>query len=143
MDAKERQRKLEKIKKIMDACCHESLCAARYEIEDCSTEEGIYLLMFVYNRQNEVIEARLAKHDDMVQIATKIRCKSQAQLEQCSAIARVAAEKYNVGCCVEVIHHRYDTLRAELYFEEGIKILRGTYVDIIYEMMKGELNESK
>lgn len=57
--------------------------------------------------------------------------------------ARVAAEKYDVGCCVEVIHHRYDTLRVELYFNQGTKILRGPYIDIIDEMMKGGLNESK
>lgn len=143
MATKEKQKKLEKIRKIMNACCMESMSIARYTIEDCNTESGIYQLLFAYNRKDEVVEARLAECNDMIDIAHKIRRKSQGQLEQCSAIRRVVAEKYNVSCCVEVINHRYDTLRAELYFKQGTKILRGPYIDIIEEIMKGELNESK
>lgn len=134
MNEKEKQRKLAKIKKILNAACMESICMSRYTIEECDTERGVYLLLFVYNRQNKVIEARLSNYNDMIDIATKIRKKTQNQIKQCQGISKVAFDKYNISCCVEVVNHRDDIMKIELYFADETKILTGTYSDIVDEI---------
>ena len=121
----------------------ESICMARYTIEECDTERGIYLLLFVYNRQNKVIEARLSNYIEMVEIATKIRKKIQSQLKQCQGISKVVLDKYNVGCCIEVVNHRDDILKAELYFADKTEIFTGTYSDIVDEIRYRMKYESK
>lgn len=134
MESKEKQRILAKIKKILNAACMESICMARYTIEECDTERGIYLLLFVYNRQGQVIESRLSDYNNMIEIAIKIRKKVQNQLKQCQGISKIVFDKYNVGCCIEVIKHHDDTMRAELYFADGTKTLSGSYYDIVDEI---------
>ena len=143
MNTKEDQRKLERIKKILDCCCMESICAARYTIEECDTERGRYLLLFVYNRQNKIIEARLSDYDDMVDIAIRIRRKCRNQLQQCTNISKIVFNKYNAGCCIEVMEHKNDKFRVDVYLNGYVTILKGEYNDIVEQLMKGINNESK
>lgn len=134
MEKKENQKKLKKIRRIMNRCCDESLSADRYTIEECNVEDDIYLLMFVYNTKNEIIEGRLASYDDMIEIAEKIRRKSQIHISQCNAIAHYIAEEYDMRCIVNVAHYRKDILKVTLCYDKGTKIIQGTCHDIIDEL---------
>lgn len=134
METKENQKKLKKIRRIMNRCCTESLSVNSYTIEERHVEDGIYLLMFVYNAKNEVIEARIASYDDMVEIAEKIRRKTQIHISQCNAIAHYIAEEYDMNCIVNVIHHRKDILKVTLSYNKGTKIIKGTYSEIMDDL---------
>lgn len=137
---KENQKKLKQIKRIMNLCCNESLSADRYTIEECSTEDGVYLLMFVYNAKNEVIEARLSSFDNMIDIAKKIRWKTQTHVSQCNAIAHLIAEKYDVSCVVEVLHYKNDILKVEMeVINQDSEVIKGTYNDIIDNLLKDKI----
>lgn len=137
MESKENQKKIKKISKIMDLCCDESLSVDRYTIDECNTEDGVYLLMFVYNAKNEVIEARLSSYSDMFDIAKKIRWKTQTHISQCNAIAHLVAERYNTSCIVEVLHYRNDILKVEIEVtKRGDIKITGTYRDIIDNLLK-------
>lgn len=140
METKENQKKLKKIRKIMNLCCDESLSADRYTIEECNTEDGMYLLMFVYNVKNEVIEARLSSYDGMVDIAKKIRWKTQTHVSQCNAIAHLIAEKYDVSCIIEILNYRNNLLKVKMdLINKGPEIIKGTYRDIIDYLLKGRI----
>ena len=134
METKENQKKLKKIRRTMNRCCYESLSVDRYTIEECNVESDVYLLMFVYNVKNEIIEGRIASYDDMVEIAEKIRRKSKIHISQCNAIAHYIAEEYDMRCIVNVIHYRKDILKVTLYYNQGIKIIQGTYSDIMNDL---------
>lgn len=134
METIENQKKLKKIRRIMNRCCDESLSADRYTIEERSVEDGMYLLMFVYNTKNEIIEGRIASYDDMVEIAEKIRTKSKIHINQRNSIEHYINEEYDTRCIVDVIHYRNDILKVT-YYDKGIKkIQQGTYGDIINEL---------
>lgn len=137
---KENQKKLKKIRKIMNLCCDESLSVDRYTIEECKTEDGMYLLMFVYNADNEIIEARLSSYDNMITIAEKIRWKTQTHISQCNAIEHLVAKKYDTSCIVEVLHYKNDVLRTEIELPKqgnyrDIIDIRGTYRDIMDNLL--------
>lgn len=143
MNTEENQRKLEKIKRILDCCCMESICAARYTIEECDTERGLYLLLFIYNRQNKIIEARLSSYDDMQDIAIRIRRKCRNQLRQYANISKIIVNKYSASCCIEVMEHKSDKFRVDIYLNGYVTILKGDYNEIIEQLIKGIHNESK
>ena len=134
MESKENQEKMKKIRRIMNRCCDKSLSVRRYTIEERSVEDGMYLLMFVYNVKNEILEARIASYDDMIEIAEKIRAKSRIHINQCDSIAHYIAEEYGMRCIVNVIHYRKDILKVTLSHDKGIKIIQGTYSDIIDDL---------
>lgn len=134
METKENQKKLKKIQRIMNRCCAESLSVNSYTIEERNVEDDVYLLMFVYNVKNEIIEARIASYDDMIEIAEKIKRKSQIHIDQCNAIAHYIAEEYDMRCIVNVIHYRKDMLKVTLSYNKGIKIIQGTYSDIMDDL---------
>lgn len=134
METRENQKKLKKIHRIMNRCCDESLSADRYTIEECNVEDDIYLLMFVYNTKNEIIEGRLASYDNMIEIAEKIRRKSQIHISQCNAIAHYIAEEYDMRCIVNVVHYRRDTLKVTMIYNKDIKVIQGTYGDIMDDL---------
>lgn len=134
METKENQKKLKKIRRIMNRCCAESLSVNRYTIEERNVEDDVYLLMFVYNVKNEIIEARIASYNNMIEITEKIRAKSKIHINQCNSIAHYIAEEYDIDCIVSVLHYRKDILKLELCLDKGIKIIQGTYSDIMNDL---------
>lgn len=134
METKENQKKIKKIRRIMNRCCAESLSVNSYTIEERRVEDGMYLLMFAYNSKNEIIEARIASYDDMVEIAEKIKGKSQMHINQCNAIAHYIAEEYDMECIVDVIHYKKDVLKVTLSYNKGIKIIKGKYSDVMGDL---------
>lgn len=143
MNTKENQRKLDEIKRILDRCCMESMCVARYTIEECDTERGVYLLLFVYNRQDKVIDARLSDYAGIKETAIKIIKKIQNQVKKCQCISKEVFDKYKVGCCVDLVEYYNDTFIVYVYFPTFTKILKGNYYDIIDEIRYRNIDESK
>lgn len=134
METKENQKKLKKIRRIMNLCCDESLSVNSYTIEERHVEDGIHLLLLVYNSKDEIIEGRIASYDDMIEIVKKIRWKTQTHISQCNAIANYIDEEYDMRCIVNVIHYRKDILKVTLRYNNGIKIIQGTYSEIMNDL---------
>ena len=97
------------------------------------------------NNKNEIIEGRIASYDDMTEIAEKIRRKSQIHISQYNAIAHYIAEEYDMRCIVNVIHYRKDILKVTMSYNKGIKIIQGTYSDIMDDLRYRKVikNENK
>lgn len=128
----ENQRKLKKIKNIMDKCCLESLSADHYSINLCKIEHDTdNILLFVYNCKHEIIEARLSNYDVMIEIANKIRQKSKIHISQCKAISNYVRDEYKKPCIVKIVNYRRDLLEVKLKIDEKEEIIQGTYVEII------------